>query len=241
MSPSAPGTQARTIAASSPASSRPNRRARIPGRPRNRWTRSSAGERRSLRSVATASTCSPARWSATYSSTASESGSAQCRSSSTTTRVRPPAARRSTRSTGLGADGVGLGGDRVGGAGDRRRQDRVEGRQPRRQLRVASQRMTAGRLEQDLRPRPVGRAPAAGDGPALQHDGLVITGDAEDLPHQPGLADPGLAHHGDEPAGPALGGGECPPQTVEFGVPPDHDRAEHLDHGSSMSPDGAKI
>ena len=45
---------------------------------------------------------------------------------------------------GLGANGVGLGGDGVRGAGDRRRQDRVEGRQPWRQLRVVAQRMAAG-------------------------------------------------------------------------------------------------
>ena len=95
----ADGRQARTMAATWPAVSRPRARCWAARRPVTRATSSAPADGVSPRQVATQSTASADRLSLRYSTTASVSGSAQCRSSSTKSRPALPAKRRSSCST----------------------------------------------------------------------------------------------------------------------------------------------
>jgi len=98
-SSAAAGRHARTIAATSPAVSRPSARRAAARRPCSRVISSAAGVAGSSRQVATHRTGSVGRLSLRYSRIASVSGSAQCRSSSTSSSPEGPASRRSSCST----------------------------------------------------------------------------------------------------------------------------------------------
>ena len=127
-----------------------------------------------------------------YSMTARVSGSAQCRSSSTTTSAPGRANRRSRRRTAsprtVGVASPWPPPPKVGTIA-------AERREPRRKVRVVREATITRRLEQRLGQRPIRCAGSTGDRPARNHRHVPRPGVAGHLANKPGLADARLAGH----------------------------------------------
>ena len=188
----------------------------------------------SSRQVATHSTGSADRLSLRYSRIASVSGSAQCRSSSTSSSPAGPARRRSSCSTAS---------PRTAGewspcpspsapaiAGRIARSAGSHGASPS----SAGNGAPAQCLQQGLGQRPVGAGDAGRYRPAGQDPDAAGPRRGGQLRGQPGLADPGLAGQEHQPARAVPGRGERGPQRAGLRLAADDHRAQQVRHQISM-------